>query len=413
MEPTLLPLNEEMTAFHTFFSINGREFSFNIVNVSPSSQGGKSFLKNAKLEADWELKSLLAGLEPLVQQRLNKSTTVGSFTLEMKDILERIVGGVKSQVSWPSADFYRRVYSEIEAVGWEHVVNLGEDLTSVHFRVFDEGAREHVLEIGLPSKYPEVEPAVSSELPSAFELEWSKEATLKHALDQFNELIKKFQDFWHVMEDIDMNVWVMEPVRPSRASSFRRIALGGHCSLSLTMNAFSPRFMPECRFFGSDLAIAPLRKKWNNNIGRWKADRMLRENLEDVLEITFPSPQDSIQEDISAECGICYAFRLPNVPILSMFIILKMVKMPLTQKGSESSEGVLILFEVEISTKKWKQGIRDMACREDAGEIEEERFYKLEADVASLSKDVGNISLATRKLESIGLLTEKLGNSTI
>lgn len=110
-----------------------------------------------------------------------------------------------------------------------------------------------------------------------------------------------------------MNVWVMEPVHPSRASSFRRIALGGHCSLTLTVNAFSPRSVPECRFFGSDMVITPLRKRWNSNIRRWKVDRLLRENLEDILETTFPSPQDSIQEDISADCGICYAFRLPNV----------------------------------------------------------------------------------------------------
>lgn len=273
MEPTLLPLNEEMTAFHTFFSVQGREFSFNIVNVPPlSSQGRKSSLKNAKLEGDLELRSLLAGVEPLVQQRLNQGTDVVSFALEIKDILEHIVGGVKSQVSLPSADFYRRVYSEIEDVGWQHVVHLGEHLTSVHFRIFDEGAREHVVEIALPSKYPEVEPAVSSDLPSAFELQWSKEATLRDALNQINELIKKFQDFWHVMEDIDMNVWVMEPVHPSRACSFRRIALGGHCSLSLTVNAFTPRFVPECRFFGSDSSIAPLRKKWNNNIGRCTLD---------------------------------------------------------------------------------------------------------------------------------------------
>lgn len=302
MEPTLLPLNVEMTAFHTVFSVHGQEFSFNILNVPPASETGKNSLKNVKLEGDRELRGLLSGLEPLVQQRLNQSTDVGRFALEMKDILEHVVG-VKSQVSLPSTDFYRRIYSDIEAVGWEHLVCLGEDLMSVRFRIFDRAGREHNVEITLPSTYPEVEPAVSSELPIAFELQWSKEATLKDALNQFHETIDKFQDFWHVMEDIDMNVWVMEPVHPSRASSFRRIAL---------VNAFSPRSVPECRFFGSDLAITPLRKSWNSNIRRWKVDRLLRENLEDILETTFPSPQDSIQEDISADCGICYAFRLPN-----------------------------------------------------------------------------------------------------
>ncbi|KAH9303562.1 hypothetical protein KI387_044443, partial [Taxus chinensis] len=63
-----------------------------------------------------------------------------------------------------------------------------------------------------------------------------------------------------------------------------------------------------------------------------------------------------------------------------------------------------------ISTMKWKQGIREMACKEDANDSGEKRFYKLEANVASLSKDVGNVSLSIGKLESItGLLVEKLG----
>eukprot|EP01018_Ginkgo_biloba_P006628 Gb_35791 [translate_table: standard] len=301
-----------MTSFHTFFSIHGQEFSFNVHNVPPSSETGKTSLKNAKLEGDRELRKLLLGLEPLIQQRMNESTNVGRFVLEMKDILEHIVGA-KSQASLPSSNFYHKVYSEIEAVGWEHLAGLGDDLASVHFRVFDQGGREHIVEIILPSKYPEVEPTVSSELPSALELQWWKEATLKDVVDQFIEIIEKFQDFWNIMEDIDRSVWVMEPVHPSKASSFRRIALGGHCSLSLIVNAFSPRSVPECRFFGSDLAIAPLRKRWNSNIRRWKGDKLLRENLEDILEITFPSPQDTVQEDISADCGICYAFRLPNV----------------------------------------------------------------------------------------------------
>ncbi|KAH9297690.1 hypothetical protein KI387_029372 [Taxus chinensis] len=92
------------------------------------------------------------------------------------------------------------------------------------------------------------------------------------------------------------------------------------------------------------------------------------------------------------------------------FEFLAALKIPLTRKGSESGEGILIPFEAEISTKKWKQGVRSMTCSGDACETEEERFYKLEADVASLSKDVGSISLSMGKLKSImGLLMEKLG----
>lgn len=51
-----------------------------------------------------------------------------------------------------------------------------------------------------------------------------------------------------------------------------------------------------------------------------------------------------------------------------------------------------------------------MARRGDAEDSNEECFYKLEATVESLSKDVGSISLSIGKLESImGLLIEEHG----
>lgn len=43
-----------------------------------------------------------------------------------------------------------------------------------------------------------------------------------------------------------------------------------------------------------------------------RMDRLLRINLEDVLELTFPCPQDTDQDDISANCIICYNYRLPH-----------------------------------------------------------------------------------------------------
>lgn len=38
---------------------------------------------------------------------------------------------------------------------------------------------------------------------------------------------------------------------------------------------------------------------------------MVRANLEAALELKLPSPSTSTKEDFSADCGICYAYRLP------------------------------------------------------------------------------------------------------
>lgn len=38
--------------------------------------------------------------------------------------------------------------------------------------------------------------------------------------------------------------------------------------------------------------------------------RMVRANLEAILELTLPSPATSAKADYSADCGICYGYRL-------------------------------------------------------------------------------------------------------
>ena len=40
--------------------------------------------------------------------------------------------------------------------------------------------------------------------------------------------------------------------------------------------------------------------------------RLLRENLEEVLEIQFPRKTESNAEAFTIECGICYSFNLTN-----------------------------------------------------------------------------------------------------
>lgn len=64
MDPRWLPLKSQNNCY--FFL--GQEFPFNILNLPPSSEAGKNYLKSVKLERDWELRSLLAGLEPLFKQ---------------------------------------------------------------------------------------------------------------------------------------------------------------------------------------------------------------------------------------------------------------------------------------------------------------------------------------------------------
>ncbi|KAK2981236.1 hypothetical protein RJ640_030625 [Escallonia rubra] len=225
-----------------------------------------------------------------------------------------------------SSSFCRTVYSEIEEVGWENLVRLGEDLTSLSFRITfgtisdlkpnlqgnvcfagisleeravsncsrhlflsdrDEKGRVHIMEILLDKAYPKCPPSVSADVPYIFKLEWSMNSRLKDAVQQFQEHVEKLQDFWSTLDDIDRSLWVVDPKQPHRATSFRQINTGDDCSIMLLINANDPRSIPEMK------------------------GKLLPENLASVLDTQLPGPPDAHKSGQHSECGICYAQYLP------------------------------------------------------------------------------------------------------
>ncbi|KAK4584955.1 hypothetical protein RGQ29_022574 [Quercus rubra] len=185
-----------------------------------------------------------------------------------------------------SSTFYRSVYSEIEEVGWEHLVRLGGDLTFLSFRILDEKGRLHFMEIQLDKTYPKSPPSISAHL-------------------------EKLQEFWSTLDDIDKSLCVIDPKQPSRSISHRQINIGNDCFIMLCIDANNPRSLPECRFMGSGPFVGSLRKKWQRNSRKWTKDKPYLENLACLLETQLPRPTDVAKNDQQVECGICYAQCLP------------------------------------------------------------------------------------------------------
>ncbi|XP_059438107.1 uncharacterized protein LOC132170960 isoform X2 [Corylus avellana] len=221
-----------------------------------------------------------------------------------------------------SSTFYRTVYSEIEEVGWEHLVRLGEDLTFLSFRIFglslflhligrDEKGRMHFMEIQLDIAYPKSPPSVSADVPYIFDLQWSKNSRLKDVVQQFGEHLEELQEFWSILDDIDRSLWVVDPKNPSRSMSERQINIGNDCFIVLSINANNPRSLPECRFMGSGSFVDSLRKIWQRNSRKWAKDKPYLENLTCLLETQLPRPTDGQKNNQQVECGICYAQYLP------------------------------------------------------------------------------------------------------
>ncbi|KAJ6739872.1 UBIQUITIN LIGASE PROTEIN PHF9 FANCONI ANEMIA GROUP L PROTEIN [Salix purpurea] len=209
------------------------------------------------------------------------------------------------------SSFYRLVYSEIEEVGWEHLVRFGGDLEFLSFRITDKKGRVHVMEIQLDKTYPQKPPSVSAEVPYIFNVKWSVKSRLKDLVQQFREHLEKLQEFWSTMEDIDHSLCVTNKKELSRATTCRQIDIGNECLIMLSINAKDPSSLPECRFMGSGLVVNPVRNLWLRNNKRWMKDKTFPENLAFVLETELPRPSHVLENDQQVECGICYAQYLP------------------------------------------------------------------------------------------------------
>ncbi|KAL3813719.1 hypothetical protein ACJIZ3_014987 [Penstemon smallii] len=210
-----------------------------------------------------------------------------------------------------SSSFCRRIYSEVEEVGWEHLVHSGKDMTLLSFRVVDNKGRAHILEITLDKNYPCCPPSISADVPYNFNLEWSSNSKLRDIIQQFHEHVNKLQGFWSALDDIDRTFWVTDPKHSQHAISFRQINLGNDCYIILSINASDPRCLPECRFLGSDFKVNVMGELWKRNCKKWAKDKSFLENLARIFDTQLPQAPHGQKNESEVECGICYAQYLP------------------------------------------------------------------------------------------------------
>ena len=297
------------------------------VHVSTAEDG-----RPLTLSACPALTAALAGQEEAIKQRLARSADANAFLGELSELLERPVApaaigasaqgpaGSDSQLgALPAPDFYRRILSELDAIGWSAVVGVSAALRELELRVEDATGREHLLGLALPPEYPHAPPTVRATLPSPFEVRWPVDAAsglavhaLETALAQFRVALTRHQRLWDLLDDLDAHTWVLEPRAPRRDSVSRRLALGNHCSLQVELHVGAPTSLPEVQFLGAERHIAPLRLALNANLARWQPDEGVRHNLERVLQLRFPAREQhaAAAAEYAVECAICYMYEL-------------------------------------------------------------------------------------------------------
>ncbi|KAM4615454.1 E3 ubiquitin-protein ligase FANCL isoform 3-T5 [Polymixia lowei] len=282
--PLLLPLNKDRTVYDGFITVQETDFRMRVL-LPPDRQ-----LKQAKLHCCWQLKHLLRGYEHIVKQRLQHSADLVGFILELKTILEVALKGRPDSRSIPPPQYYTQLISEMEALGWDRLLFIDTEFRTLRLKADDSSGRQHILTVKLKSKHPAEAPECSADLPVPLAFTWTPQSTLGQLHHHFLLLLDSLAEFWDVLDELDSKTWVLEPEKPGRADTMRRIAIGSNVSIKVEVDPRHPKMLPESCLLGADHAVMPLRKKLNANMHSWNPDSSVLHNLRDVLEIEFPSP---------------------------------------------------------------------------------------------------------------------------
>jgi len=269
----------------------------------------------ACFECEWKLEHQIHHKIDIITQRLQSSSNVDNFLKEFKLIAETCLQHTHNNVTWSARN--EDIMEQILDVDSGKLLAIAEDFSSVKLCITDDEGRLHKINIIVQREDVSVPPICETDLPKRLEFHWSSKTRLKHILDEFEVCVSSYQQFWNTLKEIDEKCWVLEPEHPCFSATHRRIALGPNISLHLTVNCQQPSSLPECRFLGAESATSPLREKLNVNLHRWDVDRSLLNNLEEVLDLDFPSPVDTSVSEFSMDCGICYCLHLdeevPNI----------------------------------------------------------------------------------------------------
>ncbi|KAF4105806.1 E3 ubiquitin-protein ligase FANCL [Onychostoma macrolepis] len=304
--PMIIPLNKEKTVYDGFITVLEKDFRIRI-SLPPDHQ-----MKQAKLHCCWQMKRLLHGYQQIVKQRLQHSTNLMAFILELRTVLEVALKSQPGCQSFSPPQYYSQLITELEILGWDKLLFIDAEFLTLKLKAEDSAGRQHAITVKLKPKYPTEAPEFSADLPVPLVITWTSQSTLANVHSQFLLNVEALSEFWSVLDEIDEQTWVLEPEKPTKADSMRRIAIGNNVSIKVQIDPRHPKMLPECCLLGAEHVVTPLRNKLNANMHLWNPDCSVLQNMKDVLEIEFPSPTTHEKSSFSVECGICYSYRLES-----------------------------------------------------------------------------------------------------
>lgn len=291
-----------------FIPFNGEEFLIRITSDSPRQLYCCSRLRGLLLKED----------KHIIDSRLSDPTRTGiQIVQDVVEVLERKTKKHYSEAeNCPDLRYFEKILLEIEAIGWDRVVSLSEDMRRITIRAVDSETRPHDLTLNLDGNpdFHKSRIELDANLPEPFsmhKISLSSEPVLSQIFKSFITKLKDYQNLWNVLDEVDDRCKVLDPPRCDRSKLYRRIALSEQISMQINLAVDSPTSMCEATFFGKKEMIAPFYDFYYKGPTLWNNNASLVDNLEKILDVQFERQPVSLNTaSQTVECGVCCSFEL-------------------------------------------------------------------------------------------------------
>uniref|UniRef100_A0A8C1ZQ61 FA complementation group L n=1 Tax=Cyprinus carpio TaxID=7962 RepID=A0A8C1ZQ61_CYPCA len=267
--PMIIALNKEKTVYDGFITVTllVRKFPITVHSHAKEDSVGCQL-------------RLQCGSVMCELYRLQHSANLMAFLLELKTVLEVALKSQPGCQFFSPPQYYSQLITEIEILGWDKMLFIDAEFCTLKLKAEDSAGHQHAITVKLKSKYPTEAPEFSADLL----------CSIANVHSQFLLNVEALSEFWSMLDEIDKQTWVLEPEKPTKADSMRRIAIGNNVSIKVQIDPRHPKMLPECCLLGAEHVVTPLRNKLNANMHLWNPDCSVLQNMKDVLEIEFPSP---------------------------------------------------------------------------------------------------------------------------
>ncbi|EME27237.1 E3 ubiquitin-protein ligase FANCL [Galdieria sulphuraria] len=133
--------------------------------------------QKVKLFADNQLRQVLEPYSSILARLSETCESAEDYLLNLRLLISRATAVTpvsEAGRKLPGSNLYRRLFDELNQVGWGCILSISEDLKEITFELVDAKGRKHLLRCVVTDDYPSQAPLCSIEAPVNFSFSWFK-----------------------------------------------------------------------------------------------------------------------------------------------------------------------------------------------------------------------------------------------